>query len=94
MDRDRGEFDGWHMWGDGWSWWIAGTMTVMMVALIVLAVWALMGLVRGGAIFGGAAAREAEDARAVLDRRLAAGEIDIEEYRRRRAALDGEPGDP
>lgn len=91
MDRDRGDLDGWHMWGEGWSWWIGGVMTLTMIALVVLAVWAIIGLLRGGGMWG-PGLRSPEDARAILDRRLASGEIDTDEYRRRRAALDGEVG--
>jgi putative membrane protein len=68
--------------------WIFGS--AMMVLLIVLVVIAVVWLVRWSAASGppaGSHGGGSESARQVLDRRLASGEIDEEEYRRLRAAL-------
>jgi len=81
--------DGFDMHGDfGGGWWI-----VMMVGMVVF--W---GLIIVGAVWivreiaGGRERRAAgETPVALLDRRFAAGEISVEEYRERRAALVGEP---
>jgi uncharacterized membrane protein len=71
--------------------WIVGV--AMMSLLIVLAVIAIVWLVRNQA--SGAAARHAAveggSARDLLDRRLVSGEIDEEQYRRLRAALSDTP---
>lgn len=80
---------GWgdHMdhWGGGW--WVL--MVVMMVifwgAVIVAAVWAARAFVAHG--------REKSDAIALLERRLAGGEISPEEYRERRDILTGHRGE-
>jgi putative membrane protein len=76
---------GWdgHMsdWGPGW--WIL--MAFLMIAfwglLIVGAVWLVRSLGDGGHRAGRSTALD------ILDRRLAAGEINPEEYRERRATL-------
>jgi putative membrane protein len=67
-----------HM-GGGW-WWVMGVgWLVFLAAIVVLAV-VLVRQYRGPATSG----RSAHD---VLDERFARGEIDEEEYRRRRDAL-------
>jgi putative membrane protein len=75
---------GWY--GDGWG---AGWMVVMLlgwVALLGFGVWAVVALTRGR----GPATPEprAVEPRAILDRRLAAGEITAEEYAQVRRLLD------
>ena len=74
--------DVWSMHGDvGAGWWI-------VMALVMVAFW-------GAVIFGGAyllrgnRERRADEEKAseLLERRLAAGEISVEEYRERRDAL-------
>jgi putative membrane protein len=65
-------------WGDGWWWWMPVGMVVfwgLVAVVIVLVVRAL------------APARTKPDPRGMLDERYARGEIDDEEYRRRRASL-------
>lgn len=61
------------------------TMLVILVGLIALAVWAVRS-VSGSVPLKG----DAPTARDILDRRFAAGEIDVEEYERVKRAL----GDP
>ena len=75
---------GWY--GDGWG---AGWMVVMMLgwlALLGFGVWAVVALTRGR----GPAMLEPRpvEPRAILDRRLAAGEIAAEEYVQLRRLLD------
>lgn len=76
---------GWYDGGPGWAGWV-----VMVVMLLVF--WALLifgGLVVYRSVHGdghrSAAARD--DAERLLDERLARGEIDPEDYERRRALL-------
>jgi putative membrane protein len=81
--------DGWghHMdWGGGWWWWMAIWGTLMMVALVGLAVW----LARN--VAGGTSGERADDdpvasARRILAERYARGELTTEEYRERSAEL-------
>ena len=76
---------GWY-YGNGWG---AGWMVVMMlgwVALLGFGVWAVVALTRGRG--PATPASGAVEPRAILDRRLAAGEITPEEYARVRGLLD------
>lgn len=82
--------DGWHH--DGWGhgdggWWVL--MLIAMILFWLFVAGAIYWLARGGVAKIGAA-RHGPGARQILDRRFAEGEIEIEEYERRRAALDGE----
>ena len=75
---------GWY--GDGWG---AGWMVVMLlgwVALLGFGVWAVVALTRGRG--PAPVERSVVEARAILDRRLAAGEITAEEYVHVRRLLD------
>lgn len=66
----------------GWWWLMAFAMVVFWGAVIALVVW----LVRGG--FSVLSARgRGPGALEILERRLAEGSIEVEEYERRRAAL-------
>ena len=77
---------------EGWGW---GAWTVMMLGSVAfwgLLIWAVVALVRGG----DARTEPRADPRDILASRLATGDIDEDEYRRRldalrRAAQDG-PG--
>jgi len=77
---------GWHDGDVGVGWWI-----VMMLGMVIF--W---GLVIAGVVWmlrGATAPKPAADSPLdVLQRRLAQGDISIEEYEQRRAALHG-PGD-
>lgn len=71
-------------WGDhmdgAWSW-VGGSMMILWIVLLVLAIFALATwLARGGSAPG--TSDHAADARSILDRRYARGEIDDETYRR------------
>ena len=68
----------WHMHDMASGWWVL--MALGWLAVIALAVWAVVSLGRDGR-------RETPSAREVLDRRLAEGDITVEEYERLRDAM-------
>lgn len=88
--------NGWNG-GMGWTGWFF--MSILWVVLLVVIVWAAAQLFPGRrdgvATAGGPAtlppAAPTEDARQILDRRLATGEIDVETYERLRDTL-AKPG--
>lgn len=92
MYDDRG---GWRNGGDwgmhegmGWGGWLV--MTILLLLLVVLVVLAALALFRGWTPSGGSRTEPRRDrsaAEQLLDERFARGEIDEEEYRRRREAL-------
>lgn len=61
--------------GMGAGWWVF--MVLFWVVLVALIVWAI---VRLSPRAGGGESHEPDDAQAILDRRLARGEIDPETY--------------
>jgi putative membrane protein len=69
----------------GWGW--AVLMTIVWLAILGLLVGVVLTAVRD---------RRSASPREILDRRLAAGEIDVDEYERARAALwrEGTGGSP
>jgi putative membrane protein len=75
--------------GIGWGGWLA--MVAMMVAFWGALAWVVVTLLRhtGTAGSGGGPVPRSPDARQVLDERYARGEIDDDEYRRRRDVLRG-----
>jgi putative membrane protein len=73
--------------GGGWAWWQAGLMWVGMIAFWGLLIWALYALITNLTRKPGPGPRD-DDARAILDRRLARGEIDAEEYHRLRDLVE------
>lgn len=74
----------------GFGWWFGIALTLMTISLIVLAVYAVMAWHRGRGGSGGPADDGQEtDARAVLDQRLATGEIGPDDYTRRLDVLRG-----
>lgn len=76
--------DGWG--NNGWSSGGALVMIVVMVSLVAVAVWAVLRLSRRPE----QPARDGlESARHLLDRRLAAGEIDEQQYAQTRRVLEG-----
>ena len=72
------------MWGYGSSWpfWEVGLMWIGMIVFWGLVFWAIYALV-ASATSGSANGQPKSEVRSILDRRLANGEIDIEEYRQR-----------
>lgn len=72
-------YDGmWLMWP-----WMLG-WSVLLIAGLAALVWAIVRLARGG---GGASGGRSGSARSILDERYARGEIDDDEYRKRRETL-------
>lgn len=71
----------WGPWGRGTG---MGLGSLLFVALIVIGVVLVLRQVPSGESRGGAGS-----ARQILDERFARGEIDQDEYRRRRASLEG-----
>lgn len=68
----------------GSGWWLL--MVVMLIAVIACVVW----LVANTANADHGSPSSPESAMDILDRRLAAGDITIEDYEQRRRALDRE----
>jgi len=71
--------------GMGAGGWIA--MSVFLVALLALVVWAVTRMLPTGGRGSEAGSARAETAEEILDRRLALGEIDEEAYQRLRAQI-------
>lgn len=74
----------------GWGW--EFLMAIGMVAFWALIIFGVVWLVRGGASSSSPASPPAapESPLEILDRRLASGELTVEEYRERREAMDRE----
>jgi putative membrane protein len=82
-------------WYDGWGGggWLAMTlMMVFWIALIGVAIWAAVRLAGRGPSAAGTTA--APTPRALLDHRLAAGEIDAEQYAQLRRLMEGQSAAP
>lgn len=79
----------WHLNDIGWGWWVL--MSIGMVGFWALVVYGAFVLIRGSSASRQAAASRRDDSRepplVVLDRRLAAGGISVEEYDRLREKL-------
>lgn len=82
------------MHGAGWGWWIL--MSVGMVAFWAAVVYLVVWLVRGAPRSRGQqpAGTPSETPLELLRRRLAAGEISVEEYDERRTVLEDAPREP
>ena len=79
--------DGWSMHGDvGFGWWFVMTLAMILFwgGVIALIVW----LLRGGSTRPTAAPKGADAAREILDRRLAEGDLSVDEYEQRRQLLE------
>lgn len=79
-----------YMHGIGWGWWLL--MSFGMVAFWGLVIWGIVTLVRGGSSGAEQPAVESDRPLDVLQRRLARGEISVEEYEELRDALIGRRG--
>ena len=76
----------------GWAWWLV--MSVGMVAFWGLLIYGVVWLARRGSTADGAGAAPpgpAESPQQVLKRRLAGGEISVDEYETLRAVIDDTP---
>jgi putative membrane protein len=80
-------------WNSGWAWWQASLMWLAMIAFVALLIWLVYALLTGAIGRTQQPARGQEqhgdDARRILDERLARGEIDIEEHKRLRDVVAG-----
>jgi putative membrane protein len=80
------------LWDGSWAWWQAGLMWVAMIAFWALLIWLIYALVTGAIGHRrrpeGGEERRGDDARRILDERLARGEIDLEEYQRLRDVIE------
>ncbi|MCB0918091.1 MAG: hypothetical protein KDC39_05920 [Actinobacteria bacterium] len=74
-----------HMYETDWSWLGAGSMMLFWVVIVALAVWAIVRLTSVRSIGGDASeirdGQAEDDPETILERRLAAGDITIAEYR-------------
>jgi putative membrane protein len=71
----------------GWAWWQAGLMWAGMIVFWGLLIWAVYALITNLTRKPGPG-HHGDDARSILDGRLARGEISPEEYQRLRDLLD------
>lgn len=71
------------MWGGGGMW----LGPIFWLVILGLAVWLIASLTRGGGAERGPFVRPPPTSRQILDERFARGEIDEQEYRRRRDVL-------
>ena len=83
----------WHMNDLGWGWWVL--MSVGMVAFWALIIYGVVWLSRRAPAAPETPAPQSpaasESPQQVLKRRLAVGELSVDEYDRLRAVLDDEP---
>ncbi len=77
----------WMGWGSGWGGMIFGPLVMIAWLAVLVAVVVLIVRWLGGA--GASGVRPERTARDILDERYARGEIDREEYLRRRQDIDG-----
>ena len=74
-----------HWYGTEWSWWAASLMWLGMIACWGAVIWAVSALITGSSRRDDG--RPNDEARRILDARLARGEIDSDEYRGRLDAM-------
>lgn len=72
----------------GWGWGMMVLWSVIWIALLGLAAWAIAARARATTPISPRQTEQTDSARRVLDGRLARGDIDVEEYERRRTAME------
>ncbi len=75
-------------WNGGWAWWQTALMWLGMLVLLLVLLAAAYALLTGRPP---SRDRDGGDPQRILDRRLARGEIDVDEYERRRQLIAGAP---
>ena len=80
----------WHMDNVGWAWWVL--MSIGMVAVWGLLIYAIYMVLRGPA--PERTGNSPEPPEVTLQRRLAAGEISLDEYEQLREAVEADPRRP
>jgi putative membrane protein len=77
---------------NGWGWTMMVIWSLIGIGFLGVIAWAAVRWIGGGSQNSGEPVPPSKNAtktaRDVLDERLAVGEIDVDEYRRRRAALE------
>ena len=79
--------DGWMSWGHGYG---SGMLIgpIIWIAIIAFGIWAVLRIMRSADTNGSLGSRSGKTPREILDARFASGEIDREEYLRRRELLE------
>ena len=72
---------------NGWGWTMMVVWSIVWVGFVAVAAWVAVTWARGGSR-GSAPPQPPRTARELLDERLARGDIDPDDYNRRRATLD------
>lgn len=81
--------------GGGWAFWQVAVMWIVMIGFWALLIWGIWALIshasrgQGGQHRDDEPRRDGQQARQILDERLARGDIDAEEYHRLRDVLEG-----
>lgn len=88
---DEAVSDVWHMHDLGWGWWLL--MSLGMVAFWALVLYGALWLARNAGPRDRDEQPRDESPVELLKRRLAAGEISVEEYERLRAAMGDGPAE-
>lgn len=77
----------WNNHMNGWGWTMMILWTVLWIGFLAAVAWAIVQWVRGGTPVSGSSP-SSKTARELLDERLARGELDLDEYERRRRAIE------
>lgn len=77
---------GWNDAGNGAGWWMMGGMMVFWIAVIAIGIWLVIRLTDRP----GEHLPKTESPRAILDRRLASGELNAEQYAEARRLLESQ----
>ncbi len=75
--------------GSGFGWWFGICLTLIAISLITLTVFTILNWRASHGSPGGDAGADADGAKALLDERLARGEIGPDDYTRRITAIRG-----
>jgi putative membrane protein len=74
--------------GGHWAWWHGGLMWIGMLVFWGLLIWAVYALITNLTRKPPGTGQSGDDARRILDQRLARGEIDTAEYQRLRDLIE------